>query len=157
MTEPSVVDQLNSIQYVYLRKLSEPRDNSLRVIVEEARVNRSGVVVPPSPELTRILTETSPIESTSGGKTFELHWNLYVAYLVTEEMVGSCGSNSDEVYTGRILRVYTKSHFLDHIARDTGGHSEPVQHFKLVCLNHLIDVAAYSAPETRVSLSEESS
>jgi hypothetical protein len=35
-------------------------------------------------------------------------------------------SDEDEVYTGNLLRVYTKSHFLDHLSRDTGGHFEPV-------------------------------
>jgi hypothetical protein len=69
--------------------------------------------------------------------------------LVTEELVGSnsLGGYDDEAYSGTILRRYTRSHFLNHIARDTGGHSDPVQHFKLICLNHLIDVATYESPE----------
>ncbi len=74
-------------------------------------------------------------------------WNRYAAYLVTEECVGSCGQYDDEVFTGSLFRVYTKSHFLEHLARDTGGHTEEVLHYKLTCLNHLIDVAAYDPPE----------
>jgi hypothetical protein len=70
-----------------------------------------------------------------------------VAYLVTEECVGSCGRDDGEIYTGNLFRVYTKSHFLEHLARDTGGHTEPILHFKLICQNHLVDVAAYVAPE----------
>jgi hypothetical protein len=35
-------------------------------------------------------------------------------------------------------------------ARDQGGHIEPLQHHKLVDLNHLIDVAAYAPPEVRL-------
>ena len=49
-----------------------------------------------------------------------------------------------------LLRVYTKSHFLAFLSRDTGGHIEPILHYKLVCLNHLIDVASYSPPEVRL-------
>jgi hypothetical protein len=66
--------------------------------------------------------------------------------------VGSNALNGyeDEVYTGRILREYTKSHFLDHIMRDTGGHIQPVLHYKLICLNHLIDVVSYYAPEVEI-------
>ena len=65
--------------------------------------------------------------------------------------MGSGGSDRDEVYTGNLLRVYTKSHFLDHLARDTGGHIEPtLHHYKLICLDHLIDVASYSPPEVRL-------
>ena len=143
------LDFLNSLKYLYLRELSEPRDNSLRIVVQEAVDNRSAPisVLSDLPELTEILRDARPIDSVEGCKTFELSWNHYAAYLVTEELVGSNGSYQDEAYTGRLLRVYTKSHFLEHLARDTGGHLEPLRHYKLICLNHLIDVASYAPPE----------
>jgi hypothetical protein len=149
MHDEGLRDQLNSAKYLYLRDLSEPRDNSLRLIVEEAVANASGVVPALNviPEVANILKDASPIESIEGCKTFELYWKRYVAYLVTEEGVGSCGSDEDEVFTGRLLRQYSKSHFLDHLARDTGGHIRPFQHYKLICLNHLIDVASEEPPE----------
>jgi hypothetical protein len=92
----------------------------------------------------------SDLESVEGCKTFELSWARYAAYLVTEELIGSGGSYDDEIYTGRLLRVYTKSHFLDYLSPDTGGHTEPVQHYKLICLNHLIDVGSYAPPDIRL-------
>jgi len=150
--------ELDSVHYLYLRELAEPRDNSLRLVVEEAVVNRlvtgSPEVNPEllSPELASILNHSSPIEPVEGCRVCEIYWKHYAAYLVTEESVGSNAATGydDECYTGRLLRVYSKSHFLDHLARDTGGHIEPVQHYKLICLNHLIDVAAYAPPEVRV-------
>jgi hypothetical protein len=148
MIEATAVEQLESVQYLYLRELSEPRDNSLKLVVEEAVVNRSGTVQF-DPELEAVLKDASPIESVEGCRVFELHWKRYAAYLVTEELVGSnsVGGYDNESYTGKILRVYTRSHFLDPLARDTGGHIDPPQHYKLVCLNHLIDVAAYAPPD----------
>src|SRR5215469_14711603 len=124
MNEDGPISKLNSVQYLYLRHLSEPRDNSLRVIVEEAVRDRLGVFEPhpelaTAPELADILRDASPIESIEGCRTFELYWKRYVAYLVTEEGVGSCGSDDDEACTGRLLRHYSKSHFLDHLAHDT--------------------------------------
>jgi hypothetical protein len=65
----------------------------------------------------------------------------------TEEGVGSYGENGDEVYTGKLLRHYTKSHFLDHLGRDTGGHMNSLRHYKIICLNHLIDVASENQTE----------
>jgi hypothetical protein len=150
MVNISVLDSLNSAKYLYLRELSEPRDNSLRLVVQVAVVNPVGSVrsfLPKLPELEQILKGASPIESTDTCQTFELTWKHYVAYLVTEESVGSCGQDDDEVFTGKLFRVYTKSHFLEHLARDTGGHTEKILHYKLTCLNHLIDVAAYVPPE----------
>jgi hypothetical protein len=156
MMNSAEVEQLNSVQYLYLRELSEPRDNSLKLVVEEAVLNRSGVVGLNLPELGAIVKDASPIEAIEGCRTFELYWKRYAAYLVTEELVGSNASSGydDETYTGRLLRVYSKSHFLAHIARNTGGHDEPLQHYKVVCLNHLIDVAAFAPPDVRVNVLE---
>jgi len=143
--------ELDLAKYLYLRELAEPRDNSLRLVVQEAVVIPGGLVrpYPELPELDELSKGTSPIESTDNCRTFELTWKRYVAYLVTEECVGSCGQDADEIYTGKLLRVYTKSHFLEHLSRDTGGHTEAVLHYKLTCLNHLIDVAAYAPPEIK--------
>jgi hypothetical protein len=154
MTEDTTLEELNSAKYLYLRQLSEPRENSLRLVVQEAVENRSSTTrpsFPESPELTEILRDAWPIESTQGCKTFELYWEYYAAYLVTEEMVGSIapGGYGDEVFTGKHFRIYTNSHFLDHLARDAGP-LHPIQHYKLMCENHLIDVAAYAPPVVRV-------
>jgi hypothetical protein len=126
--------------------------NSLRIIVEEAVVNEAALVVSDRPELANLLTGAHPIESVEGCKLFQLSWKHYLAYLVTEELVGSNAPNgyADEVYEGKILRVYTKSHFLDHVMRNTGGHIQEVLHYKLICLNHLIDVVSYSPPDVEV-------
>jgi hypothetical protein len=68
-------------------------------------------------------------------------------YLYLREL---SGHSDDEIFTGKLFRVYTQSHFLDHLARDTGGHTETILLFKWTCLNHRIDVAAYSPPEVRL-------
>lgn len=95
-------DSLDSAEYLYLRELSEPRDNSLRLVVQEAVVNPGGLVRshPQLPELEKNMSDFLPIESTDPCRTFELTWKRYVAYLVTEECVGSCGQYADEIYTG---------------------------------------------------------
>jgi hypothetical protein len=153
MNNDEALEKLNSVKYIYLRQLSEPRDNSLRLVVEEAVTNYSGIVRPSLPELAELVKDAYPIESIEGCKTFELYWKRYASYLVTEELVGSnaTGGYEDEVFSGKILREYSKSHFLDFLARNTGGHLEPIQHYKLICLNHLIDVAAYAPPAIQVT------
>jgi hypothetical protein len=146
------LDLLDSAKYLYLRELIEPRDNSLRLVVQEAVLNPSGIVHahPELPELEELSREASPIESMMDCRSFELTWKHYIAYLVTEECVGSCGNYNDESFSGRLFRIYTKSHFLEHLGRDTGGHTEAIHHYKLICLNHLIDVAAYGLPDVKL-------
>ena len=128
--DSETVRQLNSVRYIDLREISEPNKrvfNALRIIVEEAIVNETAVVVSDRPELANLLAREHPIESVEGCKTFSLSWRHYLAYLVTEELVGSNAPNgyADEIYTGRILRVYTKSHFLDHVMRDPSSLTIP--------------------------------
>src|ERR1700736_3320208 len=100
------LDLLNSANYLYLREIAEPRDNSLRLVVQEAVSNRSGLVQAGPPELREILKDASPIESSESCRGFELSWKHYVAYLITEECVGSCGDSNDEIYTGNLFRLY---------------------------------------------------
>lgn len=152
-TMPSEIDLLDNSKYLYLHQLSEPKDNSLRIVVDQAVLNPGPRSRPDLNDetLSRMLKEAVPIETIEGCKRFELHWNHYIAYLVTEECVGSCGKYEDETFSGKLLRRYTKSHFLEHLTRDTGGHFEPIQHFKLLCLNHLIDIAALEPPVITVS------
>ena len=153
LAEDEVISVLNQAKYLFLRHIFEPDENSLRLVVEEAIADRTETVSTPDPAspVAELRKGASPIKSTEGCRTFKLEWGRYVAYLVTEEGVGSGGNYEDEVYTGNLFRVYTKSHFLDHLARDTGGHFEPLLHYKLICQNHLIDVASYTPPAVRLS------
>jgi hypothetical protein len=50
--------------------------------------------------------------------------------------------------------VYSQSHFLDFIVKDTGAHFEPYRHYQIACQNHKIDIVATSAP-VLTSLSRE--
>jgi hypothetical protein len=147
-----VISLLNQAEYLYLRNISEPEDNSLRLVVYEAIADPSatGSMQDPTSPFAEIRKRARPIKSTHKCKAFELQWRRYAAYLVTEECAGSGGSYEGEVYTGKLLRVYAKSHFLNHLSCDTGGHIGPILHYKLVCQNHLIDVASYSPPEVRL-------
>ena len=150
-----IIQQLNSSKYVYLREISEADKrvfNSLKIVVEEAIVNEAATVSSERPELAKVLEKAHPIESVPGCRTFQLTWSHYLAYLVTEELVGSNALKgyADEVYTGKIFREYTKSHFLDHVMRNTGGHLEDVRHFKIICLDHLVDIASYYAPRVEL-------
>ena len=160
ISESDAIRQLNAVRYVKVREISEPDKrvfNSLRIVLEEPIVNEAAGVVSDRPELANGLAGAHPIESVEGCKKFQLSWTHYLAYLVTEELVGSNATSgyADEVYTGKILRVYTKSHFLEHVMRDTGGHIYDVLHYKLICLDHLIDVVSYYPPEVEVRASGE--
>lgn len=137
--------QIDSSAYLFLERLFEPRDNQLTIVLEEAIANnaKSGPTIIAGISLEG---ESCPIEPTPDCRIFTLQWKNYVAYCVTEEMHGSCGKYEDEEYAGRLLRIYSKSHFLDFIAKDTGAHFEPYRHYKIACQNHNIDIVSAVDP-----------
>jgi len=94
-------DILNQAEYYYLRDISEPCDNSLRLVIEQATLNRGGKAadIPDElPEVRALKSDTFPIEPIAGCKSFELVWDHYAAYLVTEELAGTGGSLDDEIF-----------------------------------------------------------
>lgn len=68
---------LDSVQYLYLRRITEPRDNTLRIVVQEAVANfrKAPTEIPGVPK--SLLTGAAPIESTETCKTFVLYWPRY--------------------------------------------------------------------------------
>jgi hypothetical protein len=48
------------------------------------------------------------------------------------------------------LRLYSKSHFLEHLARDTGAHTKSLLHFKVACKNHIVDVVSEEQPTIEI-------
>jgi hypothetical protein len=55
----------------------------------------------------------------------------------------------DVAQSGKLMKIYSKSHFLDYLAlasiasKDYPG---PFVHYGLICLNHVIDVACQTPP-----------
>ncbi len=150
-TQEEIWQQIDSVAYLYLKCLFEPHDNKLTIILDEAIANTSKAGPIFLVGGVDLGAESSPIETTSKCRRFTLYLSSYITYSVTEEMAGSCGEYDDEVYTGRLLREYSKSNFLSFIARDTGAHFEPYHHYKITCLNHIIDVATVAVPILSVS------
>ncbi len=70
------------------------------------------------------------VRSTANSRLFEIVWDFYVAYSVTNESYTT--RDESEVFSGRFARLYSKSHFLDYISRATFACKEypgPLQHF----------------------------
>lgn len=137
--------QIDSAAYLFLNKLYEPRDNSLTIVLEEAIANRakSGPTIIGDLMLPG---DSCPIEPTDECQVFLLSWKNYVSYCVTEEMHGSTGKYDNEKYTGRLIRIYEKSNFLDYVAKSTGAHFDDYKHYQIACQNHVIDIASTSVP-----------
>ena len=136
--------ELDTCSSLYLREISEPKQNSLRLLIEEAEVMPEEVAI-------RIagadLGSGHLVRSTANSRLFEIVWDNYVAYLVTNESYATPGES--EKFLGRFARCYSKSLFLDYISHATVACNEypgPLQHIGIVSEWHIIDVISTGLP-----------
>jgi hypothetical protein len=141
MAEPG----LDSCKYLLLRELREPRDNSLLLILDEAS---------PAPTTVDLsigqttLNDLRPIEVAPSSQSFEIVWDTYIAYAVRNDSFVP-GNEAEDISVGRLFRVYERSNFLNYLAKATWGdvsYPGPLTHIGVICLNHIIDVAAVGLP-----------
>jgi hypothetical protein len=91
-----------------------------------------------------------PIESDESCQLFELIWPNYVAYCVRNESYTQW--DPTEVWEGQQFRIYSKSHFRDYVEKDTFASDKypgALQHWSLICLNHIVDVIGSKQPQIR--------
>jgi len=151
----SLIEQIQSCQYLYMSEIGEPRDNELRIVILEAK---SGAIGERKAEdekdevLKRILETCAPIEHRVGCRMFELFWPNYVGYSVRNESYAQ--SDEYEKFDGRLLVEYSRSRCLDFLSKATFADSTypgPLKHWGIFCLNHIIDVVSTFEPEVKMS------
>jgi hypothetical protein len=139
---------MNLCRYAYLREMSEPGVNQLRLVIEEAA---------PSRKLeTRVVegvafTDLRALESDEFSRIFEVTWDSYIAYTVRNETTAAFDPY-EVIVSGRLACLYSTSRFLDYIALSTNAASSqagPVRHVAMHCLNHIVDVASAKLPVVR--------
>ncbi len=146
------LEDIRACEYFYLHSISEPEENSLRVIVFEGRVG--------GPPTARQLTENPylpagvrAITHEPGCVVFELVWESYIGYSVENESY-ALPEPKDSVGERRLLSVYTASGYLDYLSKATWASSDypgPFKHWALCCLNHVVNVVSVDEPVIRIS------
>jgi hypothetical protein len=86
------------------------------------------------------------IEHGRRDRLFEVRWSRYVAYNVRNESYS--GWDESEEFQGRSFRIYSKSHYLDFLktAKNVQNLAPGHSHWRIVCVNHIIDVASLEEP-----------
>jgi hypothetical protein len=140
--------RIDACKYLFLNEISEPEENELHVVIEEAKVG--GV----SDDLVvngHVITGLRDIESDESCLLCEIVWPTYVAYSVINESYTSWDDR--ESWEGRLFRTYSRSHFLDYIAKDTfasESYPGPFVHLGIVCLRHILNIVSTAEPRIRM-------
>ena len=151
------VEAIRACKYLYLQAISEPEENSLRIVLHEAKVGG-----PPTaeqlaeeslPALRELLAGAKAIVHGPGCQVFELVWPSYVGYSVENEGY-ALPEPKESVGEGCLLAIYTQSVYLSYLSKASfasADHPGPFKHWALCCLNHIVNVASVEAPVITVS------
>jgi hypothetical protein len=152
------VEAIRACKYLYLHSISEPEENSLRVVLHEAMVGG-----PPTAEelaheglapVRELLADSRAIVHGPGCQVFELVWPSYIGYSVENESY-ALPEPKDSVGEGRLLIVYTESVYLSYLSKATFASADypgSFKHWALCCLNHIVNVASVDEPAITVTL-----
>ncbi|KIL72951.1 hypothetical protein SD77_3424 [Bacillus badius] len=130
--------------HIYLNTLSEPLENSLRILIDKCKISheREGA------HAGKYITEISPIEGDINFPIIQLDFDSYVSYTITNESFTVM--DDYEVYQGEVFRIYTKSRYLDFVKLGTIAEDvfpeERFVHYQVPCLNHIIDIISFESP-----------
>lgn len=146
-------DEINNSRSLFLLKIKEPRDNQVLISVQETTLSNEieykSIGNKTLGPLRRIIVDENC-------KKFSLFFNSYAAYIVVNESFPLF--HSYEEWTGKLLRIYSKSNYLDYIRKDTNAeefynyHNEQLKHFSINCQNHVIHIASVEDPVIKIIL-----
>lgn len=143
-----MIRQLDSCQWLFLRELSEPDQNSLRLLIEEARsadVSEDVLIGNVTMQGLR------KIDHDDSCRVFEVIWETYISYSVLNESYANAAKPG--TYTGRRIRHYSASPFLEYVRTATlasATYPGPFQHISVLCESHIIEVASTVEPRVRL-------
>lgn len=139
---------INKCNYLYLTHYSEPDENSLILVLEEASASGSNRDVVITPNYT---IKAKAITSNSSHRRFVLYFDVYVVFHILNESYGKESPKTDQ-WEGNRARKYSKSSLLDYIEHTSivsAVWDESLFHHGIYCLNHLIEIVSLQAPEVR--------
>jgi hypothetical protein len=141
----SFFSEINSSGFVFLREISDTQRGTLRVVIEQAEADKESSFQDIGGTRISGLHRVRPTEESH---TYALVWGHYVIYAVSNESFAAAEASA--IYSGRCLRVYTKSHFLDYRNAATIASTKypgPMQHIGLLTESHVIDVISTVDPQ----------
>jgi hypothetical protein len=145
--------QLDECDSLYLRFCGELRDNKLRLVIQEAKLQAPKVLLAePKPGIIEALfRDARPIESDSTCRVFELIYDEYISYTISNESYSKY-PEEPEIFEGKLFRIFGWSYLLEMTRRtsyagDEHPGPEPLQHHQIPRLNHVIDVITTRPPQ----------
>ena len=152
--------ELNDCEYLLAHSIREIEELTLELVVTEAKPQAPILAPQAEGPVEALLVGGRPIESDSTCRYFKLIFDRtnMVSYTVLNESYGAYPEAPEE-FTGKLFRVFSRSHLLDFTKRTTYASDEypgVLQHYEVACLNHVVDVICTGPPRIAVGNASQS-
>ncbi|UWQ78779.1 hypothetical protein K3725_15945 [Leisingera sp. S132] len=149
MTQEEQIAALDACQHLQLTRYEEAPDTlDLKLVVQEARAETTPSKFDTGNErLDSILGEARSVVSLPDYSSFTVIFQNYIGFSIRD--AGYVDPEPGEDFS-RKLRTYTSSAFLRFITESTIAmqvQDAPLQHFAVVCTDHVVDVICARAPQ----------
>jgi hypothetical protein len=140
-------DEINCAKSLFLLKIEEPQDNQVVITVQETTRSETEEYVKVGD---KVIGPVRAIITDESCKKYNLLFRSYVSYTVMNESFPLF--HDYEEYIGKLLRIYSKSNYLDYVRKDTSAKeffeylNEELRHFSINCENHVIHVMTTVVP-----------
>ncbi|HWD88501.1 MAG TPA: hypothetical protein VG367_10270 [Mucilaginibacter sp.] len=139
-------DEINKLEYLFLVNIKDLPANRLLITIKAATISdkEEDLMVGD-----KNLGPVRRIESEGPWLEFELFFQTYGAYSITNESFSMMQDNEERV--GRLFCVYSKSNYLDYIRNNTivdytYDYNQELKHYGINCQHHTIDIVTISEP-----------
>ncbi|HCO95233.1 MAG TPA: hypothetical protein DIU00_14995 [Phycisphaerales bacterium] len=141
----NIIEQINSLEFIYLVDISEPGPLALQIVVAEAKI----IGPPRDIEIDdgEVFNDAYEIKSTQDCRMYRLLFDSYIVYTVLNECFDFADKSAQ--YSGKLIRTYSKSWYLDYTEKHTlacDEHPGPYKHYGIICLDQIIDITSCSEP-----------
>lgn len=133
---------IDSAHSLFLLELTEPTENSLRIVVGESSVGEPRDLEIGGTDV--VLHGVSPVKHLPGNRVFAVTWETYVTYAVTNESWAVYDKSGPR--EGRLFVRFEDSSLLRWMKEKTWEDDDPRMHWQINCENHVVDVVSTVEP-----------
>jgi hypothetical protein len=147
--------RIDECQYLFVEKIGESEELTLDILIVEAKAQAPITVAKNDSQVERLKVGACPIEPDPTCGFFRLIFEQrhMVAYMVSNESYSRYPEPSEE-FSGKLFRIFSRSQLLEFTKRTSNvsdQHPGKLQHYQVVCENHIINVISTAPPSILVS------
>lgn len=135
-------EDIESAYSLFLLELTEPTENSLKVVVGESSVGEPQDLKIEGTEF--VMHGVSPVKHLPSNRVFTITWETYVTYAVTNESWAVYDKSGPR--EGRLFVRFADSSLLRWMTEKTWEDDSPRKHWQINCENHVVDVVSIVEP-----------